>query len=144
MTHFYSLRTSRLWLGAALLCLFTTLAAAQTIRYVKPVATGTGDGSSWTNAASNLQRTIDRSAPDDQVWVAAGLYKPTRIPPGLDPTNDRKKTFFFSNGVKVFGGFDGTETAPDQRDLTGPSSTTLSGDLGKPASITINDDGSRR
>ena len=132
MTHFYSLRTTRLWLGAALLCLFATLTQAQTIRYVKPVATGTGDGSSWANAAGNLQRTIDRSAPDDQVWVAAGLYKPNRIPPGLDPTDERNKTFFFSNGVKVFGGFDGTETAADQRDLTGPSSTTLSGDRGGP------------
>lgn len=71
------------------------------------------------------------------------MYKPTRIPPGLDPTDERNKTFFFSKGVKVFGGFDGTETAPDQRDLTGPSSTTLSGDLGVPDSIKTNSDGSR-
>ena len=113
------------------------------LRYVKPIATGTGDGSSWANATASLQRTIDRSAPDDQVWVAAGVYKPTRIPPGLDPTDERNKTFFFSNGVKVFGGFDGTETAPDQRDLTSPSSTTLSGDFGMNDSLTTRSDGSR-
>ena len=146
MTNFVALRSTRQWLGAALLCLMATLVQAQTqtpstIRYVKPAATGTGDGSSWANASGNLQRVIDRSAPDDQVWVATGLYKPTRIPPGLDPTDDRKKTFFFSNGVTLIGGFDGDETAPNQRDLTGPSSTTLSGDLGKPNSITVNKSG---
>lgn len=144
MTYLFSPRSSRQWLGAALLCLMVTLTQAQTpptIRYVKQAATGTGDGSSWANASGNLQRTIDRSAPDDQVWVAAGAYKPTRIPPGLDPTDDRKKTFLFSNGVILIGGFDGDETAPNQRDLTSPSSTTLSGDLGKPNSITVNKSG---
>ena len=113
MTYLFSPRSSRQWLGAALLCLMVTLTQAQTpptIRYVKQAATGTGDGSSWANASGNLQRTIDRSAPDDQVWVAAGAYKPTRIPPGLDPTDDRKKTFLFSNGVILIGGFDGDET----------------------------------
>ena len=43
------------------------LAQGQTIRYVKPTATGTGDGLSWTNASGNLQAMITASAANDQV-----------------------------------------------------------------------------
>jgi len=76
MTNLFALRSTRQWLSVLLLSLMATLATAQTIRYVKPVATGTGEGSSWANATASLQRTVDRSAPDDQVWVAAGCFHP--------------------------------------------------------------------
>jgi hypothetical protein len=46
------------------------------ICYVKPVATGTGSGNTWANAASNIQTMINASASGDQIWVAAGTYKP--------------------------------------------------------------------
>ena len=50
---------------------------AQTFRYVKPVATGTGDGATWADASADLQGMINASASGDEVWVAAGTYKPT-------------------------------------------------------------------
>ncbi|MBD2755901.1 beta strand repeat-containing protein [Spirosoma validum] len=129
-THF---RTGALSLLVLLLGM-DLLAQAQTIRYVKPAATGTGDGSSWANASGNLQAIINASAATDQVWVAAGTYKPTT-------STDRAISFSMKDGVAIYGGFAGTETALSQRpaiNLTTPSSSILSGDLGTPGIIADN------
>ncbi|MCB9291712.1 MAG: right-handed parallel beta-helix repeat-containing protein [Lewinellaceae bacterium] len=93
-----------------------------TIRYVKPVANGNGSGSSWANASSNLQAMINASTPGDQVWVAAGTYKPTT-------GNDRTISFSMKNGVAIYGGFAGGETALTQRRWR-ENETILSGDIG--------------
>ncbi|WP_188764874.1 hypothetical protein [Emticicia aquatilis] len=37
------------------------------IRYVKPTATGTGDGLSWVNASADLQAMINASSSGDEV-----------------------------------------------------------------------------
>jgi predicted outer membrane repeat protein len=92
------------------------------IRYVKQGATGTGDGSSWTNAHTDLQAALAAASPDEEIWVAAGTYKPTS-------TTDRAISFQLQNGVSVFGGFSGTETARLQRDYEN-NPTILSGDIG--------------
>ena len=75
---------------------------AQTIRYVKPTATGTGDGSSWTDAAGSIQNMIDVSSSGDQIWIAGGNYS-------LSITLQMK------SGVHVYGGFAGTENDTSQR-----------------------------
>ncbi len=111
-------------LSVLLLLLGTSLLAqGQTIRYVKP--TGTGDGSSWDYASGNLQAMINASAATDQVWVAAGTYKPTT-------GTDRTISFSMKAGVIIYGGFAGSETSLSQRpavNLTTPSNTILSGDI---------------
>ncbi|MBK9213497.1 MAG: hypothetical protein IPO14_11240 [Saprospiraceae bacterium] len=117
-------------LFAMLLYCFTTTQIYASIRYVKPVSTGTGDGSSWANASGNLQAMIQASSSGDEVWVAAGTYKPTQDPLGsTSPTDPRDKTFFVKDGVKIYGGFAGTETALSQRLIT-TNVTILSGDIG--------------
>jgi hypothetical protein len=101
------------------------LAQAQTIRYVKPRYSGDGSGSSWANASGNLQVMINASAANDQVWVAAGTYKPTS-------GTDRTISFTMKEGVGIYGGFAGSETSLSQRpaiNLTTRSTTTLSGDI---------------
>ncbi|MBO0952569.1 putative Ig domain-containing protein [Fibrella forsythiae] len=103
---------------------------AQTIRYVRPTSSGNGSGTSWTNASGNLQAMIDASASSDQVWVAAGIYKP-----GGSANTNRSISFVMKNGVAIYGGFVGNETLLTQRPvinpITGqPSSTTLSGEIG--------------
>lgn len=96
--------------------------SAQTIRYVKPQSSGNGSGTSWGNASSNLQSMITNSAAGDQVWVAAGTYKPG------DQYSNRTATFTLKSGVKVYGSFAGNETSVQQRNITA-NPTILSGDL---------------
>jgi len=93
----------------SLLVAFAGTLNAQNIRYVKPTATGTGDGSSWTNASADIQAMINASAIGNQVWIASGTY--------LIAT-----TLEMKNGVNVYGGFLGTETninARPKSDLDG-------------------------
>jgi hypothetical protein len=103
-------------------------AASQTTRYVTLTGAGVMDGSSWTDASSNLQATINASAPNDAVWVAAGTYKPTLGTFGVVPSDPRDKTFYVKDGVKIYGGFAGTETLLSERNITA-NITTLSGDF---------------
>ena len=48
--------------------------------YVDIDATGTGAGTSWTNAYTGLQDAIDASSVGDEIWVAEGTYIPNVIP----------------------------------------------------------------
>lgn len=89
--------------------------------YVNASATGTGTGLSWTNAFTDLQEALSIVVPDDEIWVAAGQYKPTS-------GTTRTISFALRNGVNVYGSFAGTETAVDQRDILA-NPTTLNGDI---------------
>lgn len=116
-----------------LLILFSFLflqLSSQTVRYVQPVSSGVGDGSSWANASNDLQAMITASAANDEVWVAAGTYLPgADINGNTSPADTRTKTFILKQAVKVYGGFAGTETTLSQRDFVA-NLTTLSGDIG--------------
>jgi hypothetical protein len=64
-----------------------------------------------------------------EIWVAAGTYIPTRVPQTTStPITARDKTFFLKPGVKLYGGFAGTETERSERDRI-VNVTVLSGDL---------------
>ncbi len=67
------------------------------IKYV--TVSGTGDGSSWANASSNLQTIITNSPAGNQVWVAAGTYQAAS-----------GGSFSMKEGVAIYGGFVGNET----------------------------------
>lgn len=111
-----------------LFCLFGFQTFA-TVRYVKPTATGTGDGSTWANASADLQAMINASASGDEVWVMAGVYKPLKDASGnTSPADSRDKIFFMKDGVKLYGGFAGTETLLNQRNWSS-NKTILSGDI---------------
>jgi hypothetical protein len=100
-----------------------------TRRYVKTTAAGTGDGTSWANASNDIQAMINASADGDSVWVAAGAYVPLADGSGdTSPSNSRYKLFYMRSGIKLFGGFVGTETTFSQRDFT-INKTILSGDI---------------
>lgn len=99
-----------------------TTAAYPAIWYVNAAATGTQDGSNWHNAFLNPQPALAATAPGDEIWVAAGVYTPG--PPG-----DAVSSFVMHEGVALYGGFAGTETARDQRNWI-THVTILSGDVG--------------
>lgn len=87
------------------------------IRYVKPTATGTGDGSSWENASADLQKMIDELANNGQageVWVAAGIYTPQSQ---LISGTAYSASFRMRDGISVYGGFnaDDPETSKLER-----------------------------
>ncbi|MCB9347145.1 MAG: hypothetical protein H6573_06460 [Lewinellaceae bacterium] len=101
---------------------FLCAQASAVIRYVKQGGSGAGDGSSWANASGNLQAMIDASSSGDEVWVAAGIYKPTS-------GTDRTVSFVMRNGVAIYGGFPNAgDPGMAQRDWV-VNVTTLSGDL---------------
>ncbi len=99
--------------------------------YVKSTATGTGDGSSWTNAFTDLQTAIDAAVMGDVICVAAGTYLPTHRHNG---DSLRHSTFYIDKDITLLGGFTGepgTEGGMDGRDPK-VNETILSGDLGLP------------
>ncbi len=94
--------------------------------FVKYDAVGSNNGTSWTNAYVSLQSALDGSALDDEIWVAAGTYKPSYA---YDLTNtSRYYHFRLKTGVKVYGGFVGNESLLTERDVNS-NITILSGDL---------------
>ncbi|MEL1242677.1 choice-of-anchor Q domain-containing protein [Flavobacterium sp. DGU11] len=96
------------------------------IVFVKPIAMGNGSGTNWENASADLQGMVNATGVQ-QVWVAAGTYKPA-IKAG-NGTTEQHKAFVMKSNVKIYGGFAGTETVLEQRDPAANSSI-LSGDLG--------------
>lgn len=93
------------------------MASAQHTRYVAPTASGLNDGSSWANASADLQFAINQSQAGDQIWVAAGTYRPNRdaSQPLLPTPGNKNNAFVLKSGVKIYGGFLGTETELSQR-----------------------------
>ncbi len=96
-----------------LLCIWALPGVGQTTWYVKMGGAGTTDGSSWANATASLQTAINGAATGDSIWVASGTYVPTQFHLGM---NDVHRTFYIDKAIKIFGGFEGSETDLAQRD----------------------------
>lgn len=94
---------------------------AQSTKYYV-VSNGTGEGTSWHDAAGDLADILAYAEEGDEIWVAAGTYHPTA-------DDDRSIAFEVPNGVKLYGGFQGSETRKEQRNWT-DNLTILSGAIG--------------
>lgn len=105
------------------LCLFLAPVFANTILFVKQGEVG--GGTSWEDATGDLSSALFAAKSGDEVWVSSGTYFPTT-------DQNRKKSFIISSGVKVYGGFIGNETSPQERDFS-KNKSVLSGDIGEPA-----------
>jgi hypothetical protein len=97
------------------------------VLYVNQSATGAETGCSWTDAIQDLQTAVTwvregAFSQVRQIWVAKGEYL-------LRSTNrDLPTTFPLINGIAVYGGFAGTETQLDQRNIF-VNQTVLSGEI---------------
>lgn len=89
--------------------------------YVDANANGNGSGDSWANAINDLQIAIgNASSATSEIWVAAGTYTP-----GSSRTDAYNIDL---DNLKIYGGFNGTETSVSQRDIAA-NPTILSGDI---------------
>ncbi len=107
-------------------------ALAQSELYVDADATGANTGTSWANAYTSLTAALQQteiSGPGD-VWVASGRYV---------PGTSRTATFTIVQGVRVIGGFRGTEASVAERpaNFLSVAPTILDGDYdnGSPTAI---------
>lgn len=92
---------------------FTTL-----VRYCERLyvtTAGTEDGSSWANATNNLANALHVAGQVYQsygtmpeVWVAEGTYY---------GDTESASAFEFEGGTKLYGGFAGTESSIEERDI---------------------------
>ncbi|MEL7529857.1 MAG: T9SS type A sorting domain-containing protein [Bacteroidota bacterium] len=90
------------------------------IVYVNALANGANDGSSWTDAYTNLHSALLN--PNAEIWVAAGTYLPHPSDPDI--------SFILQGKQSLYGGFAGGEIMRSEREPdTNP--TILSGDLGQ-------------
>jgi predicted outer membrane repeat protein len=74
---------------------------------------------------------INAASPGEEIWVMAGTYKPNRKAnaTGTITLNDRDNAFVLKEGVKIYGGFAGTESSLGDRNWR-TNVTTLSGNIG--------------
>ncbi len=89
-----------------IVCFYAFIIDAQTIWYVKPNASGNGSGTSWSNAAYDLQAVINKSNHGDHIWVGEGTYVPSMSaddnPYDIHPQNF---AFRLTDGQEIYGGF---------------------------------------
>src|ERR1700722_8560451 len=88
--------------------------------YVDPTATGgSGDGSSWVNAYTDLEPALQYAQATEAassgstfvVDVAEGTYSPAQTP-------SQAATFSMASGISIYGGFQGGRSNPGLRDPT--------------------------
>jgi|GEM_PF-2083929 len=105
------------------------------IIYVDSSATGNNDGSSWQNAFTSLQDALQAAGKGSEIWIAEGIYYPDN---GTGITDDKRDTsFVIPDSVTIYGGFNGTETSPGNRNWE-TNKTILSGDIGVEGDSTDN------
>jgi predicted outer membrane repeat protein len=118
-------------LFSILLVFLTKCLLAQGVRYhVDADAAGQSNGSSWVDAFTDLHDALALAQSGDEVWVAEGVYYPSDL-------GDRTARFQLLSGVRLYGGFSGTELDLSERDWAAHPSI-LSGDIGVPDDSTDN------
>jgi len=119
--NLHSTALSLLFLSAA------TLSGA--VIHVAPQPSGSGNGSSWADAAT-LEDALQISNEGDTLWLLGGTYLPTGGVVGNPSPAEVALRWIIDRNVRLIGGFDGTESAPEERwagGITNPA--VLSGDI---------------
>ncbi len=107
-----------------LLFLFSQLSYGQI--YVNVNATGSNDGTSWNNAYLSIQDALNDTSPND-IWIASGTYYPSEQALG--------SYFNMWTQHNMYGGFEGSETSLDDRDLVN-NEVIINGDFNNDDDLT--------
>ena len=112
--------------------LFLSSALAQE-RYVYVAEDGSSsaDAKSWATATT-LQAALSRYKTNDILLVKAGTYTPT-MANGAVASDLRDGTYALPDGVRIYGGFAGTEKEPEDRDtdlIATTNQTLIEGNIG--------------
>ncbi len=83
-----------------------------TIR-VKPTGNDSNSGADWSHAKATVTAAIQAAQANDEIWIAAGVYK-ERIA--------NRKAGSVSVDIAIYGGFAGTETSREQRNIAANAS----------------------
>ena len=92
--------------------------------YVNASATGNNDGSSWANAYTDITSALENAADNSEFWIKGGTYIPTTSGGG----NQNTGITITARGIKIYGGFAGTETQLNER-VFGTNETIITGDV---------------
>ena len=95
---------------------------AQSTHRVDSQASGSNDGSSWTDAFTNLQTALDNAAAGDAIWIRTGVYVP-------ENTDTITSVYSINKVLEIYGGFLGDENDLSDRPTDGSAPTILSGDI---------------
>jgi predicted outer membrane repeat protein len=105
-----ALRTHRAAVIFAGLQALIAAPAAADVRYVnQTLQSGADNGTSWADAfrsEDGLARALAASLSGDEIWVAAGTYRP--------PNTNASMSFILPNRLGLYGGFAGGETSIEQ------------------------------
>jgi predicted outer membrane repeat protein len=107
------------------LCISTPIFPQMAI-YVNDDASGSNDGSSWTNAYNDLQNGLDASMPGDTIFIQQGIYKPS-VRASTNPGCGTPQCWSFNipDSVVIIGGWSIANTYDPSKFIT-----LLSGDIG--------------
>ena len=98
--------------------------------YVDGSIAASGSGNSWASPMKTVSQALNfaNTTCVNEIWVKSGTYYPML---GLTTVATSRDSSFriLRNGIKLYGGFAGTETALAQRNIAA-NVTTLSGDIG--------------
>lgn len=90
--------------------------------YVDPDNTSNMEtGESWAHAITDLHTALSIAEPGGEIWVRKGAIKTTS-------DLERDKSFIITKPIRVYGGFNGTETSISERQAG--ARTILSGEIG--------------
>ncbi|MCC6230808.1 MAG: hypothetical protein IT432_16470 [Phycisphaerales bacterium] len=95
--------------------------------FVNDNASGASDGTTWATAYTDLQIPLvaanNIGGPWVEIWTAQGFYYPTS-------GTSRTASFVIPSGLRLYGGFAGTETSLSQRTNPWAFITAMSGAIG--------------
>jgi len=100
-------KTILFFLSFCILMMIHILSFGQSVLYITTIGGGTQDGSSWLNAlpGTSIQTAINNATLTGQVWVAKGTYP-------------LSATLTMRDDIAIYGGFAGTETSINDRDIS--------------------------